>query len=343
LVNLFEPISKDAAQLREPEIVPEAVRKAFKVAKAERPGCSFIDFPESIAAGEVVGKQPLKVQDPLPPVAPEEKIARAAELVSAARFPPSDGGQWRDPCRGWRGAGTFRGSHRDSRQQDLHGERSHLAPAPQVSGRFPGLSRTELTCTLCEHLDWLTPAGRPKFEACAKLLARMEEAGELRLPRLRKDKSHPGPRSCAPRRASARTDPPVSLVGSLSKIDAVRLRLASDPAEQNLWNEHVERYHPLGYKNPVGFWARYFIESGGHWLGCILLGGAAKALRARDRWIGWNDRQRLANLPWVLNNSLFLIFPGVENDGSPASRLIQRNIRCMGYPATTPILASWIT
>ena len=178
--------------------------------------------------------------------------------------------------------------------------------------RFPGLSRTELTCTLCEHLDWLTPAGRPKFEACAKLLARMEEAGELRLPSLRQDKSHPGPRSCAPRRASARTDPPVPLVRSLSEFDAVRLRLASDPEEESVWNDAVERYHLLGYKKPFGYWGRYFIESGGHWLGCILLGGAAKALTPRDRWIGWNDRQRLANLPWVVNNSRFLVFPWVD-------------------------------
>jgi hypothetical protein len=178
--------------------------------------------------------------------------------------------------------------------------------------RFPGLSRTELTCTLCEHLDWLTPAGRPKFEACSKLLARMEEAGELRLPSLQKDKSHSGSRSCSAKRASARTDPPVSLVRSLSELDAVRLRSASDPEEENLWNEYVERYHPLGYKKPFGYRARYFIESGGHWLGCILLSGAAKALTPRDRWIGWNDRQRLKNLPWVVNNSRFLIFPGVE-------------------------------
>ena len=178
--------------------------------------------------------------------------------------------------------------------------------------RFSGLSRTELTCTLCEHLDWLTPAGRPKFDACSKLLARLEEAGELRLPSLRQDKSHPGPRSCAPRRASARTDPPVPLVRSLSELDAVRLRLVSAPEEENLCNEYLERYHPLGYKKPFGYWARYFIESGAHRMGCILLSGPAKALTARDRWIGWSDRQRLANLPWVVNNSRFLLFPWVE-------------------------------
>ncbi len=63
------------------------VRKAFKVAKAEKPGCSFIDFPENIAAATVEGKQPLKVQDPLPPVAPEEKIAQAAAIIADARYP----------------------------------------------------------------------------------------------------------------------------------------------------------------------------------------------------------------------------------------------------------------
>jgi hypothetical protein len=177
--------------------------------------------------------------------------------------------------------------------------------------RFPSLSRTELTCTLCEHLDWLTPAGLPKFEACSKLLARMEEAGELRLPSLQKDKSHPGPRSFAAKCASARTDPPAPFARSLSELEAVRLRLVSDRQDEGLWNEYVDRYHPLGYKKPFGYWARYFIESGGHGLGCILLSGAAKALTARDRWIGWNDQQRLKNLPWVLSNSRYLIFPWV--------------------------------
>jgi acetolactate synthase-1/2/3 large subunit len=87
LVNLFKPISKYATQVLEPEIVPEVVRKAFKVAKAEKPGCSFIDLPENIAAEVVEGKQPLKVQDPLPPVPPEEKLKQAAEVITNASFP----------------------------------------------------------------------------------------------------------------------------------------------------------------------------------------------------------------------------------------------------------------
>jgi hypothetical protein len=178
--------------------------------------------------------------------------------------------------------------------------------------RFPGLSRKELTYTLCEHLAWLTPAGRPKYTACAKLLARLEETGELRLPAIQKKNSHPGSRPSAPRCAGARSDPPAPFARALSELEAVRLHLVSDRQEESLWNEYVERYHPLGYKKPVGYWARYFIACEAHRLGCILLNGAAKVLTARDRWIGWSDRQRLANLPWVVNNSRYLIFPWVE-------------------------------
>ncbi len=88
LVNLFEPISKYATQIRGPDIVPEIVRKAFKDAQAEKPGGCFIDFPEDIAdAG--VGPEciPLKVQSPRPPRAPVEKIEQAAALISNAQFP----------------------------------------------------------------------------------------------------------------------------------------------------------------------------------------------------------------------------------------------------------------
>ena len=87
LVNLFEPISKYSVEIREPEIVAEIVRKAFKAAEAEKPGGSFISFPENIAEMQVKGKQPLKVQSAKAPLPPKDKITQAAELISAARYP----------------------------------------------------------------------------------------------------------------------------------------------------------------------------------------------------------------------------------------------------------------
>ena len=43
LVQIFEPISKYAAQIRAPETIPEIIRKAFKQAEAEKP----LELPSS--------------------------------------------------------------------------------------------------------------------------------------------------------------------------------------------------------------------------------------------------------------------------------------------------------
>jgi acetolactate synthase-1/2/3 large subunit len=87
LVSLFAPITKYSTQIREPEIVPEVVRKAFKQALAEKPGVSFIDFPENIAGAEVEGKEPLKVQAAATPEPPMAKVEQAAEIISGATHP----------------------------------------------------------------------------------------------------------------------------------------------------------------------------------------------------------------------------------------------------------------
>lgn len=81
LVNLFQPISKYSTQILTPDVIPEIVAKAFKVAEAEKPGCSFIDLPENIAEMEVTDKAPLRVLRHLPPMPPEEKIRQAAKLI----------------------------------------------------------------------------------------------------------------------------------------------------------------------------------------------------------------------------------------------------------------------
>ncbi len=87
LRTLFAPITKYAARILEPEIIPEVVRKAFKVAETEKPGASFIEFPENLARAKVSGKAPLKVQRPTTPIPPPEKLVQAAEIINAAQYP----------------------------------------------------------------------------------------------------------------------------------------------------------------------------------------------------------------------------------------------------------------
>lgn len=87
LVDLFRPVSKYAAQLRDPSVVPEAVRKAFKVAEAEKPGVSFLEFPEDVAAADASAKEPLRVQSAPTAEPAERKVRQAAELIDEARRP----------------------------------------------------------------------------------------------------------------------------------------------------------------------------------------------------------------------------------------------------------------
>src|SRR3972149_7755959 len=68
LISLFRPVVKWNAQLVGPPVVPEAVRKAFKVAQTEKPGATHLDLPEDVAdAGAPLGLEPPLPQQPLPP------------------------------------------------------------------------------------------------------------------------------------------------------------------------------------------------------------------------------------------------------------------------------------
>lgn len=87
LVQMFSPVTKYASQILEPEIIPEIVRKAFKVAQTEKPGACFISLPENVAAMQAAGKTPLPVKQSALAHPSEGKVKAAAELIRAAKRP----------------------------------------------------------------------------------------------------------------------------------------------------------------------------------------------------------------------------------------------------------------
>ena len=87
LVAMFEPVTKWNAQIVRPSITPEIIRKAFKIAKSEKPGAVHIDLPENIADMEVTG-QPLLVKGDRNPIyASYSSLSEAALLISQAKNP----------------------------------------------------------------------------------------------------------------------------------------------------------------------------------------------------------------------------------------------------------------
>lgn len=183
-----------------------------------------------------------------------------------------------------------------------------IANIQEVTRLCSGLSLAELARTVCEHLGWMTASGRHKLKASQKLLEKLAAMDMIELPakQLRKKSKKEIPRTI-------RTEPRAGISGELSVLGKVDLKIVSRGSDKELWNEYVDRYHMLGFKKPFGCRLRYFIVSdSGDELGCILLAGAAKSLGVRDGWIGWSDETRLKNLPWIVNNTRYLIFPWVQ-------------------------------
>jgi hypothetical protein len=184
----------------------------------------------------------------------------------------------------------------------------------------------ELAATVCELLAWQRPNGRLKIYESRRLLERLQQQGLLALPALR-PRGPKGPPRVVPTSAS---DPQAELHGSVGQFAPLVLeRVEPDSEASRLWRELVARYHYLGYRVPVGANLRYLVRSQQYLqqvLACLLWSSPAWKMAVRDRWIGWNPQQRARNLPWIVNNSRFLILPWVRVQGL-ASQILSRCAR----------------
>jgi acetolactate synthase-1/2/3 large subunit len=106
LTRIFEPVTKYTASLLEPDIVPEVVRKAFKVAITPKKGATFIEFPENIASMDI-DAMPLPVTHPPDPEPPAGKVEQAAALISKSNNPIILAGNGVVRARAWQQLSDF--------------------------------------------------------------------------------------------------------------------------------------------------------------------------------------------------------------------------------------------
>lgn len=192
--------------------------------------------------------------------------------------------------------------------------------------RFSRLSREEIAATLCENLLWKAPNGRLKLEACRKLLRELEQKGVITLPPLQQARV----RKAGGERLGTAIQ--TKLQARLREVSPVTVEPVT-PLERADWNATMATYHPLGYLRAIGAHQRYWIRvqgaNGREIVGAMLFGAAAKALAARDQWIGWKPEERRRYRPRIVNNNRFLILPGVRipHLASKALALAARRIR----------------
>ena len=189
---------------------------------------------------------------------------------------------------------------------------SELNLVRQIIADFPRLSQAELAHTVCELLQWRRPNGKLKGSECVEWLQKLQAHNCLPgLPELRVTK----PRTPHHFRADSLSDPQPPLRGRLVDYQPLRLQLIEDLSGRRLFQQYVQRHHPLGYRVPYGAQLRYFVRAPNPpqpVLACLLFTSAAWKMAPRDAWIGWTDSQRRENLPRLVNNARFLILPWVE-------------------------------
>jgi uncharacterized protein DUF4338/transposase-like protein/transposase Tn5 family protein len=178
----------------------------------------------------------------------------------------------------------------------------------QVVQSEPELSRSALSRRICEWQGWRSPNGRLRQMSCRVALLKLERQNVIRLPASRG-------RPAIRRRMRPATAPSQRQRYGLSELQPIEVVPvgSADSQVSRIWNELMERDHPLGAGPLCGQQLRYLI--GGRqlgWVGGLAFSAAAWQLKARDSWIGWTAAARQQNLSRVIANSRFLIRPDLE-------------------------------
>ncbi|MHC0036236.1 acetolactate synthase large subunit [Pseudoneobacillus sp. C159] len=86
IVKIFEPATKWSVQIKDAQTIPEIIRRAFRLAKMEKPGPVLIELPENLAS-QVISNQPLEIS-PIPISVPiQQDMGRAVDIINQSKKP----------------------------------------------------------------------------------------------------------------------------------------------------------------------------------------------------------------------------------------------------------------
>jgi hypothetical protein len=102
------------------------------------------------------------------------------------------------------------------------------------------------------------------------------------------------------------------LYGNLAKIRPLEIQQVRRTAEERLFNSLLDRYHYLGYTQPVGEHLKYVVYAKGCPIACLGWSSAPRHLGPRDRFIGWSAEARRKNIRFLAYNTRYLILPFVQ-------------------------------
>jgi len=169
-------------------------------------------------------------------------------------------------------------------------------------------SRRAISISLCEAWGWLQANGAPRDAVCRGLLLALHRGGHITLPPPKWSSLNPSAR-LKPANVEISMTPIEACLFELLPIEIRQVRRTPDEA---LVNSLIQQHHYLGYTAPVGEHLKYLVTARGQPLACFFWSSAPRHLAPRDRFIGWSQPVRKANIRFVAYQTRFLILPWVR-------------------------------
>jgi len=177
----------------------------------------------------------------------------------------------------------------------------------------PALSRRALSEKLCEAWNWRQANGALCAMVCRGLMLELHRTGLIELPPVRWVNPNPLAHRHAERgKAAAVLVDQTALESTLSRIQPLGFEQVRRTAEEKLFNSLLDRYHYLGYTQPVGEHLKFVVYAQNRPIACLGWSSAPRHLGPRDRFIGWSVEARRKNIRFLAYNTRFLILPFVK-------------------------------
>jgi hypothetical protein len=183
----------------------------------------------------------------------------------------------------------------------------------RLIAEHPGTSRWALSKILCEAWNWRQANGALRDMVCRGLMLQLHRAGHIVLPPVRFVAHNP-----LGKRAEKRRKPITAIVDTspintrLTSIRPIEFHQVRRKEEEPLFNSLMDRYHYLGYTQPVGEHLKYIVYAQGRPIACLAWSSAPRHLGPRDRFIGWSAEARRKNIRFLAYNTRYLILPFVQ-------------------------------
>jgi acetolactate synthase-1/2/3 large subunit len=85
-VRMFQPVTKWATRVINPNTIPEIMRKAVRLARAEKPGAVHIELPEDVARADT-NAEPITPKRFIRPVPDQDMVRQVAQMLQARKRP----------------------------------------------------------------------------------------------------------------------------------------------------------------------------------------------------------------------------------------------------------------